>query len=456
MPMNAKPRFSFPLLAALGLALAIACTGSAWATDYYVATTGDNANPGTQAAPWATIAKCASTMSAGDTCYIRGGTYHENNLNPSRSGTLSSPITFAGYPGESVTIDGDYTGSGSAKQVFLTNRSYITVQDLEIINSYYQGWYNGNASRVTGLKAIRLHIHDIYGWAGDNAAAIRWDLCTDCVIDDCELHHIVNTGSGYSLDNVVMTYGNIRFEIKNSRIYDGDNLIMQKNADSGGGDGMIVHDNVLHDGRVGIRYGLQGNGSPPHHNQTAYNNVIYNINNDGIKAEVNYASGISDGFLAYNNTINAKYCVTMDGFRNQQFYNNICVVTGSGGFRLMERDGYFSQTNEITYWDYNLWSTAGSNGAWNLQANSGSSKSTSSFTAWQALTSSENDLAISNPDANGLLTDPRFMDASAADFRICDDSPAVGAGRFGGNIGAPTAVVDCPPAPVTGVAVSPM
>jgi Pel9A-like, right handed beta helix region len=453
--MNAKPRFSLPLLAGLGLALALAFTGSAWATDYYVATTGSDSNAGTQAAPWATIAKCASAMSAGDTCYIRGGTYHEHGLNPARSGTAGSPITFAGYPGEAVTIDGDYTGSGSSTQVFFTSRSYITVQDLEIINSYYQGWYDGNGTKVSGLKALRLHIHDIYGWAGDNAAAIRWDLCTDCVIDSCELHHIVNTSSGYALDNVVMTYGAIRLEIKNSNIYDGDNLIMQKNADAGGGDGMIVHDNVLHDGRVGIRYGLQGNGSPPHHNQKAYNNVIYNIANDGIKSEVNYASGISDGLLAYNNTINAKYCFTVDGFLNQQVYNNICTVTGSGGFRLKELDGYFSQTNQITYWDYNLWSTTGTNGSWTLQANTGSAKTVSSLANWQALTSSENDLSISNPDAHGLLADPKFMDASANDYRICDDSPAIGAGRSGENIGAPTAVVDCPPAPVTGVVVRP-
>jgi len=47
------------------------------------------------------------------------------------------------------------------------------------------------------------------------------------------------------------------------------------------------------------------------------------------------------------------------------------------------------------------------------------------------------------------------MDAAAHDFRICDDSPAVGAGRTGGNIGAPTGVLDCPPRPVTGVVVRP-
>jgi hypothetical protein len=47
------------------------------APGYYVATTGNDSNAGTLAAPFATIAKCQTAMrgSSTKTCYIRAGTY---------------------------------------------------------------------------------------------------------------------------------------------------------------------------------------------------------------------------------------------------------------------------------------------------------------------------------------------------------------------------------------------
>jgi len=73
--------------------------------NYYVATNGSNNNPGTLSQPFATIQKCASIAVAGDTCYIRGGTYRET-VTPTNSGTGSSPVTFTSYNGESVTVSG--------------------------------------------------------------------------------------------------------------------------------------------------------------------------------------------------------------------------------------------------------------------------------------------------------------------------------------------------------------
>jgi hypothetical protein len=77
-----------------------------WASDYYVATNGDDTNPGTLAQPFATIQKAADTMSAGDTCYIRGGSYHEEAVIDNLDGTSGNPITFTNYNGETVTFDG--------------------------------------------------------------------------------------------------------------------------------------------------------------------------------------------------------------------------------------------------------------------------------------------------------------------------------------------------------------
>lgn len=75
------------------------------ASSYYVATTGNDSNPGTLASPFRTIQKAASVAAAGDTVYIRAGTYRET-VTPANSGSSGNPITFQPYNGETVTISG--------------------------------------------------------------------------------------------------------------------------------------------------------------------------------------------------------------------------------------------------------------------------------------------------------------------------------------------------------------
>jgi parallel beta-helix repeat protein len=75
------------------------------ATDYYVSPSGNDSNGGTLSAPFKTIQKCASLVTAGGTCYIRSGTYRET-VTPTNSGTAGSPILFKPYNNESVTVTG--------------------------------------------------------------------------------------------------------------------------------------------------------------------------------------------------------------------------------------------------------------------------------------------------------------------------------------------------------------
>ncbi|MEI6604594.1 MAG: Ig-like domain-containing protein [Verrucomicrobiota bacterium] len=85
------------------LALAT-CTASG--AEYYVSPLGNDSNPGSLAAPFATIQKATNTVVAGDTCYIRGGTYHEAVVKYNLTGTADKPITFVNYGGEEVILDG--------------------------------------------------------------------------------------------------------------------------------------------------------------------------------------------------------------------------------------------------------------------------------------------------------------------------------------------------------------
>lgn len=74
------------------------------AADLFVAPTGQDSSPGTQAAPLRTIQKAADLALPGDTVYIRGGTYNAV-VRVSRSGLPGQPITFTRYPGETPILD---------------------------------------------------------------------------------------------------------------------------------------------------------------------------------------------------------------------------------------------------------------------------------------------------------------------------------------------------------------
>ncbi len=77
-------------------------------TTKFVSTTGNNTNPGTQISPYLTWQKGLENIVAGDTLYIRGGTYAQKVNSSSQTvpvGTsfVNAPI-IAGYPGETVVL----------------------------------------------------------------------------------------------------------------------------------------------------------------------------------------------------------------------------------------------------------------------------------------------------------------------------------------------------------------
>jgi hypothetical protein len=142
------------------ITLLIACctlaqTVLATTTNYYVATTGNNTNSGTLAKPFLTIQKAATVMGAGDTCYIRTGTYRETVV-PPRSGTSGARITFAPYQGESVIVSGAEVlnlswsvYSGSIYKATTTNSFTQLFVDGDMMNE--ARWPNAKVDRLTEI-----------------------------------------------------------------------------------------------------------------------------------------------------------------------------------------------------------------------------------------------------------------------------------------------------------------
>ncbi|KAI8296573.1 putative transcriptional regulatory protein [Colletotrichum sp. SAR11_240] len=153
----------------MGLSVAfLAILSGAAARDIFVSPTGTGT--GTQTAPYGSIQSAVNAAVAGDTIYLRQGTYAPSaNTQFSKSGTVTSPICVRPYQSEKVIIDGenmpgtpkalDESLPNSERGIFhIQNANYWAFYDLEMINGPY-GIYARDASHnyYNGLST-----HDNY------------------------------------------------------------------------------------------------------------------------------------------------------------------------------------------------------------------------------------------------------------------------------------------------------
>jgi hypothetical protein len=139
----------------------LATSTAAVASTYnlYVATTGSDSNPGTQAAPFRTITKAASAAKPSTTVHVAAGTYKEN-VSTRVHGTSAGRIRYVsdtkwaakiiGSGTEGMwTNSGNYTDvvgfdiSGSGRLGILNNGSYTLMQGNHVHNLTISGGCNG-------------------------------------------------------------------------------------------------------------------------------------------------------------------------------------------------------------------------------------------------------------------------------------------------------------------------
>ena len=201
--------------------LILACVPTAFAqpnTSFYVATTGNDSNPGTQSAPWRTVQHAADTARAGSTVNVWAGIYEEL-VSINASGNASDGfITLRSYPGETAVLDAThFTPSGRQAVLTIHNQSYIRIEGFEIRNfrtavhrlSPLGISVMGSGSHIELLKNNVHHIEQTFDGRdapgrGDNGFGIAvygTDAkmpITDLIIDGNEVHHL-KTGSSESL-----------------------------------------------------------------------------------------------------------------------------------------------------------------------------------------------------------------------------------------------------------------
>jgi hypothetical protein len=285
------------------------------AANYYVAPSGNDDGPGTEILPWATIQKAANTLTAGDTVYVRAGTYPTRLIISHSGSSADGTITYTNYPNEVPILDG--TGinlTPSAGLIDVRNIAYINLSGFNVINSNDAAIYVRNSQHVNILNNHTLNSHSsgIGVWSSDQVVVDHNTIVNAHILSEANGGHEESL-SVASTTNFEVSYNDISMNGQAS--YLGNEGIDVKEASRFG----KVHHNYIHD--------FQGNGgalyvdawtavTPSLSNIDIYNNYLKNTYN-GINI------GSEQGGTAENINV----------------FNNLVYHTGSVGIGVPGRVG---------------------------------------------------------------------------------------------------------------------
>jgi hypothetical protein len=158
------------------LALALVLTTSASAATRYVSPTGNDANPGTLAAPLATPGKALALAGAGDTVLLRAGTYSISRpLSITQAG-----LTLRSYPGEWARIVAGTSDLTNLTSVVVVYASGVTIESLELQGASYYGIkldaLYGPQSGIT-IRGVKVHHTGRDGIKSQNADGLLIEQC---------------------------------------------------------------------------------------------------------------------------------------------------------------------------------------------------------------------------------------------------------------------------------------
>jgi len=472
-----------------------ACVSGAFGqsnSSFYVSTTGNDSNPGTQAAPWRTIQHAADTVRAGSTVNVRGGVYEELVSIKASGNATDGYITFRSYPGESAVLDaGHLVPDGRSGILTIHDKSYVRIEGFEIRN------FRTAEHRLTPLgisvmgagshlELLKNDVHHIeqtfngrdgpgHGANGFGIAVYGTDAKTpisDLVIDGNEVHHL-QTGSSESL----VVNGNVtNFRITHNVVHDNNNIGIdvigfertapdpavdqardgvvsgnlvynitsrgnpaygnEQNSDGiyvDGGTRILIEQNVMHDVDFGIELASEHKDRATSY-ITARNNLIYHCHTAGVSIG-GYAPerGHTDHSTVVNNTL----------------YENDTSETGSGEFQMQWNmaDNIFA--NNIVYAGPRCLITLNRSQVekqklpvaidHNLYYCASGSKASTWGESSTHVTGFDKYVESTGNDRHSHFLDPHFVDAATKDFHLRSDSPAIAAGT---NDGVPVGELD--------------
>jgi len=257
------------------LFLSAGAVAPAFAATYYVATTGNDSNIGSQGSPWRTIAHAVSRMNAGDTTYVRGGVYNEGRIWFKKSGTASAPIRLLNAPGESPIVDFGSTESNRVVHRFdiyagsTTPIGWITIEGFEIRRGYEgikminghdvvirRNWIHHATGQGIGGNGKNILIdRNVISHNGGFERCARGDLTSSGGTICNQAHGIYTTGPNWVITNNLI-YDNLAIGISvagyehcpDGSCYGGSPGARGKTfagPDYGGADGWLIANNTI-------------------------------------------------------------------------------------------------------------------------------------------------------------------------------------------------------------------
>jgi parallel beta-helix repeat protein len=330
-------------------------------------------NDGSEEYPWLTVQKAADTATAGDTVYVKDGTYYEI-VTVEHSGSAGNLITFEAYPGHTPVLDG--TGQGGWYGVFtIQGEDYIRLEGLEIRNNS-TGWgvlvehEDGDAGNAaTNIELVNLEVHHTGGEAVQIRGNAHHVLVQDCVVHDGDTYSGIDIYQWGGRPHHVTVSGCTAYDypgfagIASERA---DNLVIENNVaynnslgiDIGSGDDNVISNNVVHDCVTGIA--LSSN-----EDSEVYGNTIHKIHDEAIYRYYWIANGEDHARNKwYDNTIyNAGFGIYESNRKDSrygtgptsdhEYYNNLFYDIGThGSYRT---PFYFRGTTDLEFYNNALY-----------------------------------------------------------------------------------------------------
>jgi Right handed beta helix region len=278
MPYKVAPVFIRRVLQFLVL-LGVSSTPVAWGATYYVATNGNDSNPGTASQPFRTIQKAANSVRPGDTVNVMPGDYGggTKGVYTTISGTATARIRFVSPTKWGAKITATYAG-------WTNEGAYVDIEGFDISGelSLY-----GILNWASNVRIINNHVHDI---------AMTTSFCN------------TNGSGGVGIDN-----------------------------GGGGSTGNEITGNVVH--HLGLNVCPAGVGAHAIYNVSSNTviagNLVYRANNWGIMSYMPSNRPINvviKNNVAHSNGVGgiAAYQVSNHKFYNNTVYNNSIVENGNG------------------------------------------------------------------------------------------------------------------------------
>lgn len=450
---------------------------------FYVATSGNDSNAGTQAAPWKTIQHAADVVHAGATVYVRGGIYEEL-VRIDVSGNASDGfITFKSYHGETAVLDASHFTPHDRQGVLtIQNQSYVRIEGFEIRNfSTAEHHLTPMGINVIGsgshIELLNNNVHDIQqtfpgrdkpGSGGNGFGIAVYGTSaqapiTDLIIDGNEVHHL-KTGSSESL----VVNGNVRtFRITHNVVHDNNNIGIDvigfertapDPAVDQARDGVVSHNLV---------YNITSRGNPAYGNDQSSDgiyvdggtrilieqNTLHDVD-FGIELASEHKDRSTSYIVARNNLI--YHChtagVSIGGYApdrghtehstviNNTLYENDTSSTGSGEFQMQWNmaDNVFA--NNLVYAGQHCLMSIiktevdKAHPPTLIDHNLYYCAASAEASTWAGVSATrkgfENYVKSTGNDQHSRFADPRFVNAAANDFHLQTGSPALGAGTI--------------------------